>query len=99
MTERKYTKVEGSTTFWKPDGVGEEIEGEVIYVDKDDFGLVVRIKSGNDEVTLPSHKVLQNRLSAVKVRDFVKIQYTGEELPKIKGNNPTKMYDVWIDAQ
>jgi len=97
--ERNYKKVESVSTFWKPVSVGEEIEGEVIYVDKDDFGLVIKIKSGNDEVTLPSHKVLQNRLNGVKVRDFVKVQFTGEELPKIKGNNPTKIYDVWIDAQ
>jgi len=97
--ERKFEKVESQMSFWKPESIGEEIEGEVTLVEEDDFGLRVKIKSGNDEITLPSHKLLQNRLKMVKVRDYIKVQYTGEELPKIKGNNPLKLYDVWIDKQ
>lgn len=97
MTERNFEKVESTSSFWKPDEIGQTIEGEVILVDTDDFGLVVKIKCDKDEITLPSHKVLQNRLREVKVTDFIKVQYTGEELPKIKGQNPLKLYDVWID--
>ena len=99
MTERNFKKVESNNSFWKPESIGEEIEGEVISVNTDDFGLNVHVKVNNDDITLPSHKVLQNRLSGVKVGDFIKVQYIREELPKIKGNNPTKIYDVWIDKQ
>jgi len=99
MSERNYEKVESVSNFWKPDSVGEEIEGEIISLEQDDFGLRIKMKVGNDEITLPSHKVLQSRLRDAKVLDFVKIQYTGEELPKIKGQNPLKLYDVWIDKQ
>lgn len=98
--ERKFEKVENSTAFWKPETVGDTVEGEVVKIGNDDeFGLQVSIKIDDVETMLPSHKVLQNRLCKFKVGDYIKVQFTGEELPKVKGQNPMKLYDVWVDKK
>ena len=87
--------------FWKPEAIGEEQIGVIDSIGEDDekYGKKYTIKQDDtgDLVVLPSHKVLQNRLVNAKVGDKVKVTYTGEELPKIKGNNPTKMYEVYLD--
>jgi len=87
-------------SYWKPEAAGEEQIGVIDKIeDNEQFGKQYTIKQAEtgDIVTLPSHKVLQNRLVNAIVGSKVKIVYTGEELPKVKGNNPTKMYEVYLD--
>jgi len=85
------------SSFWSPEKEGDEIEGIVISKDNDDYGLRVVIETKDKkQIVLPSHKVLQNRLQGTKVEDYIKVVYKNEELPKIKGHNPTKIYKVFI---
>lgn len=85
------------SNFWSPENKEDEIEGVIISKDNDDYGLRVVIETKDKkQVVLPSHKVLQNRLQGTKVEDYIKVVYKGEELPKVKGRNPTKIYKVFI---
>ena len=72
--------------YWKPESIGESIEGTVIEFDTSgDYGeqLVLQLE---DErmITLPSNKDLQNKQKFLYLNEFVKIS-----LDKIvKSNNP-----------
>lgn len=92
-------KKQESGDIWLPVKDGEELIGEVTdLMTEGVYGNQLMIKKEDGSlIATPSHKVLQNRIREVKKGDTIKIVYTGEELPKIKGNNPTKMYDVYID--
>lgn len=81
--------------FWSPEKEGDSIEGVIISMDSDDFGLkvVLELKDAK-RITLPSHAVLQSRIKSCKVGDVVKIVFEKKELPKIKGHNPTNIYKV-----
>ena len=87
-----------SAGIWLPTKEKEEIEGEVTAIEEGTYGkqLTLLCASG-EEFKSPSHKVLQNRAAKVKVGDKVKLVYIGEEAPTVKGNNPTKMYEVFIE--
>lgn len=88
---------EGDQNIWLPTEKGTELVGSVKDVIEGKFGSqLVVVQEDNVEITTPSHKVLQNRIKNVKKDDMIKIVYTGEELPEVKGNNPTRMYDVYI---
>lgn len=85
----------GIKDFWQPQP-GEEVQGEVVEVMEGGYGTQYTIKKADgEEVTTPSHKVLQNRLASLKKGDKIKIEYLGEEPPSVKGNNPTKIYRVF----
>jgi hypothetical protein len=93
-------KKQENASFWKPEVKGEEQIGIVKEIRKDDkFGesYVIEQDDTKDLVVTPSHKVLQNRMRGVKVGDKVKIVYQGQDLPKVKGHNPTSMYEVYLD--
>jgi hypothetical protein len=96
MSEWQKVESEGSE-FWKPDVVGESIEGVLEGIEVGTYGKEYTIKLLNGEcVKTPSHKVLQNRMSDGKfeVGDEVKIVYDGELPPKVRGDNPTRLYTV-----
>ena len=82
--------------IWLPEKEQDELQGEVIEVLEGMYGNQYLIKAADGEIKTPSHKVLQYRLAKAKIGDKVKIVYVGEEPPAIKGQNPTKMYDVFI---
>ena len=87
----------GSQGIWLPDKAGEKAEGVVEEVKQGDYGVQVNIKNDEGEIiTTPSHKVLQNRLTGIKVGDNIRIEYVGEELPKVKGQKPTRIYKVFV---
>lgn len=96
-----YVKQESDRNFWKPEEDGNVIEGEVIVIDDSgEFGKQYHIKNSDDVVIVtPAHKVLQSRMIKAVIGTKVKIEFTGEELPKIKGNNPTRMYNVYFDEE
>lgn len=93
-----WEKQEGAT-FWNPENEGDELIGTVAAVRTEgEYGLQYDIKDEKgDVIRTPSHKVLQNRMANAKEGTKVKIVYTGEEPPAVKGRKPTKMYDVFFD--
>ena len=93
-----YVKQEG-VGLWLPQKEKDELEGQVTNINTEaSYGTQYTIKKNNgDEVLTPSHKVLQNRMQKATVNTKVKIVYMGNEPPKIKGNNPTEMYEVFFD--
>jgi len=94
-----WEKQEGNMDFWNP-GEGEELIGEVIELIQGNYGLQISVKKEDGSVmTTPSHKVLQAKLSKIKVGDKVKIVYVKQDLPKIKGQNGVKLYEVYVDKQ
>lgn len=96
-----WAKLEGEKNFWNPTKVGDEIEGTITKIEEGKFGkkyTLAIVKDGKDEVTiLPAHKVLQSRLAQCVEGDKVKAVYTGTQPPKVRGENPTIMYDVFRD--
>lgn len=94
-----YEKQEGAG-IWLPEKENEELEGEVTHVNTEAlYGTqyTIKKKDDDDEVLTPSHKVLQNRMQKAEVGTKVKIIFKGTEPPKIRGQNPTSMYDVYFD--
>lgn len=93
-----YVKQEGAG-IWLPQKEKEELVGEVTHINREGlYGVQYTIKkSDDDEALTPSHKVLQNRMAKAVVGTKVKIIFTGTEAPKIRGQNPTSMYEVYFD--
>lgn len=98
MSQRNFVEVEGELDIWLPKEKEEFIEGEVVEISDGQYGRQITLKNeAGDTNTTPSHKVLQSRLSEIKMGDWIRVVYKGEELPKLKGHNPTKIYKVLID--
>jgi len=97
MENNEWNEVKSDSGFWDPEKEGEELIGELIEVVQGQFGnQYVILKEDETKIKTPSHKVLQSRLQACKVGDTVKIVFMGEDLPKVKGQNPTKLYSVFV---
>lgn len=96
MAREEFVKVEAKGNIWKPTQKGEEKIGVVEDIIEGKFGKQYVLICDNDTMMTPSHKVLQNRLAEVKRGMTVKMVFQGTELPTVKGNNPTAMYDVYI---
>lgn len=96
MAEKEWEKQEGAN-IWLPTEEDDKIEGEVVEIVEGTYGnqYVIKEEDG-DQVRTPSHKVLQTRMIKAKVGDVVRIVYKGEEPPSVKGQNPTRMYEVFI---
>lgn len=95
---KKFKKVEGNNNIWMPKKENDELIGIILEVKEGQFGKQYEIGvDDGSSIWTPSHKVLQNRLTACKKGDNVKIVFTGQELPKVKGYNPTALYDVYIE--
>jgi hypothetical protein len=85
----------GKLTLWKPTKEGETLTGKVVSErTHEKFGKSWTIETSDGEITTPSHAVLQNRLSNIKIGDKVRITYQGTQPAKIRGNSPTVMYLV-----
>jgi len=94
-----WKKQEGNGGFWNPEKIGDEVVGVVAEINKGLYGNQYRIvKDDKSEILTPSHKALQAKMAVVKENDRVKIVFIGEDLPKVKGQNPTKLYDVFVDV-
>ena len=93
MTD-EFEKLEGAG-IWLPQIEGDELQGEVNDIAEGLYGLQYTIKTGKEDLKTPSHKVLQARMQKVKVGDFVKIVFKGSVAPKVRGQNPTLMYEVF----
>lgn len=94
--KKEYKKVENDLNIWLPKVKDDEIEGIIAMITEGSYGKQYKIEGTRGVWTTPSHKVLQNRMAKCKVGDEVKIVFIGTEPPKVKGQNPTAMYDVFI---
>lgn len=83
------------SNFWNPEKEGDSVEGIIVAMETDNFGLRVTIEAPDKStIILPSHKVLQTRLKNCKIGEQIKVIFEKTDLPKIKGHNPTKIYKV-----
>lgn len=86
-----------SSSIWIPTEEGEELIGDVLDISEGTYGPQYLIKKDDGtELRTPSHKVLQNRMGNASVGSRVKIVYMGQEPPSVRGNNPTRIYEVFI---
>ena len=92
----KYEKQEGAG-IWIPEKEGEILAGEITEKDKEGlYGTQYTIKKSNgEEIKTPSHKVLQARMSKISPGDQVKLVFINEVPPAVKGQKPTKIYEVY----
>ena len=88
-----------NNAFWAPVNPGDQITGTVLEHIEGKFGsqFTIEDEATKKEFTTPSHRVLQNLLEDVAVGQRVRITYTGEEPPKVRGQSPMKMYNVERD--
>ena len=93
-----YKKQEGAG-IWLPKDEKDELVGEVTHINTEGlYGVQYTIKKADgEEILTPSHKVLQNRMQKAVVGTKIKIVYTGTEAPKVRGQNPLTLYDVFFD--
>lgn len=91
-------KKQESTAFWQPEKKGDQIEGTIVRVFDGTYGTHFVISTTEGEFTTPAHKVLISRMQNMKPNDTVRIIFIGEDLPKVKGQNPTKLYEVYKGA-
>lgn len=97
MTEKKFVEQKGGS-IWLPLDVKEVLEGTVKEINEGEYGKQYTIEKENGEMLVtPSHRALVGRMVKVKVGDTVRLTFTGEELPKVKGHNPTKLYKVEVE--
>jgi hypothetical protein len=87
------------TDFWSPKEIGTSIEGKIIHIEEGIFGKVYELQNKEEKIRTPSHKVLQNKINKAKIGDYCKIVFTGEGLPKARGENGAKLYDVGLIKQ
>jgi hypothetical protein len=91
----EWEKVESEKIFWTPLNKGDEIRGKVTEISQGMYGARYTIKTDKGDICTNSHKVLQARMQGVVVGEEIKIIYQGEIPPKQRGENPTKIYDVF----
>ena len=100
MEEQKqinWLEQKDSINFWSPIIEGETLQGVLTKIEEGKYGKKYTILDSFDvENITPSHKVLQNLMRKTKEGDLIKIIFLGEQPPKIRGENPTKMYKVFI---
>ena len=84
--------------LWIPTEEGDNVKGKVTkLIDMGaDFGVSHEIlQEDGTKIRLPTHAVLQSKLSDIKEGDNIGVVYLREELPKIAGRKPTKIYEVY----
>ena len=95
----EYEKID-TGNMWQPEQKEDSLIGEITEITDGNYGLQYTIrKADNEIIRTPSHKVLQNRMAGMKKGDKIKIVFIGEEAPKVRGQNPLKMYDVFKKKQ
>ena len=96
MAKENWVKQEGGSPIWLPTEENEELVGVVAGIVEGSYGLQYSIKKDDgEELRTPSHKVLVNRMAKVKEGDRVRLIYLGEQPPAVRGQNPTRLYEVY----
>jgi len=92
--------VEQTGNKWMPNKTGDELIGVVIAKKEGVHGTEYSIQNGKDEVFItPGHKVLQNRMTRVKIADVVRLVFQGEKPSEEEGKHATKLYTVYIQKK
>jgi len=100
MKDEEGYEEQESTLYWNPAREGETLKGKIAYIEEGEYGMSYTIEQEDKSlIKTPAHKVLVSRMGKAKEGDRVKITFLGEELPKVKGQNPTKMYKVLLKKQ
>lgn len=95
--ENEWEEVKGDAGgIWLPQKKDEQIEGEIVEIKQGQYGIQVTVLNAKgSKMSTPSHKALQSRLGGFQVGDFIKIVYLGADLPKLKGQQGTRLYAVF----
>jgi hypothetical protein len=98
--KEEWIEVKSESNIWLPEEKNSTIQGVVINVEKGQYGLQLAIETMPGVVIwTPSHKALQCRLVHFVPGDWVKIVYLGADLPKVKGQQGTRLYQVFKKAE
>lgn len=96
MVEEKWNELKGESNMWIPQKEGSEVQGVIISMMQQQYGIQVIIEDKDHrQITLPSHKVLQSRIKDCKVGELIKVVFVKQELPKVRGQNPTNIYKIY----
>ena len=86
-----------SSSFWKPEQIGDSIEGELTKIEDGTYGTNYTLKQADGTNIIPgAYKALISRMANANIGDMVKIVYDGQEAPKMKGYKPTKLFKVFV---
>lgn len=96
--------------YWKPEKIGDEIEGNVFEIVKDDWNNDrIVLDLGDDAegnlitTTLPAHAQLRSFIPKLKIGDYIKVELvkqiepTPEQLEKQPNRSPTNIYKLMKD--
>lgn len=98
MAFKKIETKAASSNKWVPKQINEALEGEISKIVPGNYGpMYFLMNEAGEELLLPNHKVLMNRLKDIVQGDVVRIVYLGQLPTKVMGRNPTEMYEVYKD--
>jgi len=100
MADNGWEVVESVRSFWNPTKEGEELRGRLVTIGDGAYGkeftLKVTKEDGKEQdVKLPAHKMLQGLCGSLILGDEVKVIFTGTQPPKVKGESPLRVYQVF----
>lgn len=105
MAFEDITPEEEYKKYWTPDVKGQNIEGNIIGLEKDDFGNDrIILDVGKDEegkilkTTLPGHASLKRYYNKVDKGDYIRVTLINIRERK-NGQNPQKIYKVEVDPE
>ncbi len=99
MTRKSVAEKNIESKFWKPEKIGDKIEGEYSGCEEGKYGLeyVLKTPPDGEEKVLPAHKVLQAKMEELKVGWYVWVEVTGYK--QTNKGNPTTLYKVEYDDE
>jgi hypothetical protein len=91
-----WIELKSKQEYWQPVNDGDHTEGVICDIDNAaEFGMEVSILDKEDRrITLPSHKVLQDRLWKAEIGQLIRVTYKGEMPNTNPKHRPTKIYKV-----
>jgi hypothetical protein len=98
MEKKELRKVENK--IFKFEKKGDEIEGQLLSIETgSNYGnAVYKIESNDGGVFIVfGTSVLQSQMAEAKIGKQVRIIYQGEKKNEKKGQNPIKLFDVYVE--
>ena len=89
--------------YWKPQSVGDYIEGNIYDFEKNDYGhKQILLYKGEEDgdlliTTLPSHRNLMRYYDNLKIGDYIRVTVTDIKEPAKEGQYPINIYKVQKD--
>lgn len=89
--------------YWKPNSVGENIEGNVYDFEQGDYGKQILLYRGEDGgdlliTTLPAHRNLMRYYENLGIGDYIRVTVTDIKPPAKDDGYPMNIYKVEKDA-